>query len=102
MSSFGWVGWLLVAVLASAVIVLWSALEDERSRRAQQQIKAGEAEAWADEHERQADAANAELDQMRERHAVLSELYAQLVRHALAQNYIVIERNLEWKRRSQQ
>ena len=86
MSSFGWAGWLLVVVLASAVIVLWSVAKTSAAGRARQQIKAEEAEAWADEHEREADAANAELDQMRERHAVCFELYAELVRHALAQN----------------
>lgn len=100
MSNLAWAGWAVAGLLACASIVLWAALEEERSRRARQQIRAEESEAWADEYERSATVLAAELDQMRERHAVLSELYAQLVRTVLAQNYIVIERNLEWKRRN--
>ena len=90
---------ILAGVLAAITVLCACGWDMERQRATALRIRAEEAEAWADEHQREADAANAELDQLRERHAVLLELYAQLVRHALAQNYIVIERNLEWKRR---
>lgn len=95
-------GWIAAGVLALAAAWLYAVVEDERARRARQQIRAEEAEAWADEHERTATVLAGELDRLRERHATLTELYGEAVRRLLAWNYIHIDRNLAWKRRNKQ
>lgn len=94
-------GWITAGLLALLAAWLYAIAEDERARRARQQILAEEADAWAGEHERTATALAAELDGLRQRHATLTQLYADAVRLLLAANYIVIHRNLEWKRRRQ-
>lgn len=94
-----WGGWIAAGLLALLAAWLWAIAEEERARRARQQIRAEEADAWAGEHERTATALAAELDQLRERHATLTELYGEAVRRLLAVNYVIVYRNLEWKRR---
>jgi hypothetical protein len=88
---------LLALALAYAVLDAWQQRREVRRQR----IRAEEADAWAGEHERTATALAAELDVLRQRHATLTQLYADAVRLLLAANYIVIHRNLEWKRRRQ-
>lgn len=100
MTSEDWLivsGWLALA-LAAAVLDAWVQRRHVRRLR----IRAEEAESWADEHQREATALAGELDQLRERHATLTELYGEAVRRLLAANYVVIHRNLEWKRRNKQ
>lgn len=94
-----WGGWIAAGVLALVAAWFYAVVEDERARRARQQIRAEEAEAWSDEHERTANALQAELDGLRERHVTLTELYGEAVRRLLASNYVIVHRNLEWKRR---
>lgn len=94
-------GWLLAGIAASVAAWLWIVLEDERNRSVRLRIRAEEADAWADEHERTATALASELDALRERHATLLALHGEAVRHLLAFNYVIIHRNLEWKRRRQ-
>lgn len=95
--------WIIVAVglaiaLAAAVLEAWQQRSAARSLR----IRAEEAAAWADEHQREAAVLAGELDRLRERHAMLTELYGEAVRRLLASNYVVIQRNIEWKRRDKQ
>ena len=87
-------GWIAAGVLAIVAWWLWVDLVEAR--------RAEEADARADEYERTAAALRAELDGLRERHATLTELYGEAVRRLLAVNYVVIYRNLEWKRRRAQ
>lgn len=94
-----WGGWIAAGGLAIVAAWLWVDLVEARREAERQQIRAEEAEAWADEHERTANALAAELDQLRERHATLTELYGEAVRRLLAVNYVFVHRNLEWKRR---
>ena len=77
---------ILVAVLASITIGCAVGWDMERERARALRIRAEEAEAWADEYQREATIAGEQLDQMRERHATLAGLYGQLVQHVLAQN----------------
>lgn len=97
-----WGGWIAAGVLAIVAAWLWCVLEDERNRSARLRIRAEEADAWAGEHERTATALAGELDGLRERHVTLTELYGEAVRRLLASNYVIVHRNLEWKRRRQQ
>lgn len=102
MSALPLLGWLVAGVLLLVAAWLWVDLADARRAAERQQIRAEEANAWADEHERTATALAAELNGLRERHATLTELYGEAVRRLLALNYIMIHRNLEWKRSRQQ
>lgn len=102
MSALALFGWLLAGGLAVATAWMWVLLEDERSTSARHRIRAEEADAWADEYQREAAQASGELDQLRERHAMLTQLYGEAVRHLLAHNYVIIDRNLDWKRRNKQ
>ena len=101
MTWFTYGGWIAAGLLTILAAWLWGVAEDERARRARQQIRAEEADAWADNHERTATALARELDALRERHATLLALHGEAVRHLLAFNYVIIHRNLEWKRRRQ-
>jgi len=92
-------GWIAAGVLAIVAAWLYAVVEDERSRRVRQQVRAEESESWAEEHERTAKVLAGELDGLRERYVTLTELYGEAVRRLLAVNYVVIYRNLEWKRR---
>lgn len=96
-----WGGWIAAGVLVIVAGWLWVDLAEERRVAAKQRIRAEKADAWADEYERRATALAAELDGLRERHATLTALYGEAVRLLLAVNYVVIHRNLEWKRRRQ-
>lgn len=102
MTALALAGWIAAGVLAVVVGWLWCVLEDERSRRDRWRIRAEEADAWAGEHQREATALAGELDHLRQRHATLTQLYADAVRRLLASNYIHIDRNLAWKRRNKQ
>lgn len=101
MSVVPLLGWLVAGGLL--LVVAWLRVDSAEARQAaeRQQIRAEEADAWADEYERTAAALRAELDGLRERHATLTELYGEAVRRLLAVNYVVIHRNVEWKRRRQ-
>lgn len=93
--------WGIVAgVLAASTVLCACGWDMERQRARALRIRAEEAEAWADEHQREADAANAELDQLRERHAVLSELYGQLVGYVLARNFGIVQVYAALKRKA--
>lgn len=102
MSVLTLLGWPVAGALAIVAGWLWVDLVEERRAAKRQQIRAEEADAWSDEHERTATALAGELDRLHERHATLTELYGEAVRRLLAVNYVVIYRNLEWKRRRQQ
>jgi hypothetical protein len=95
----GTVGWIAAGVLAIVAGWLWVDLVEARREAALQRIRAEEAEAWAEDYERTANALAGELDGLRERHVTLTELYGEAVRRLLAWNYVVIDRNLAWKRR---
>ncbi len=101
MTALPLLGWLVAGGLL--LVVAWLRVDLTAARQAakRQQIRAEEADAWADEYERTATALAGELDGLRERHATLTELYGEAVRRLLAVNYVVIYRNLEWKRRRQ-
>ncbi|MBP8293194.1 MAG: hypothetical protein KAX65_10500 [Caldilineaceae bacterium] len=101
MTALPLLGWLVAGVLAIVAWWLWVDLVEARRAAKRQQIRAEEADAWADEHERTATALAAELDGLRQRHATLTELYGEAVRRLLAVNYVVIHTNLKWKRRRQ-
>lgn len=101
MTALPLLGWLVAGALGLVAAWLWVDLSEERRVAAKQRIRAEEADAWADEHERTATALAAELDGLRERHATLTELYGEAVRRLLANNYVIINRNVEWKRRRQ-
>lgn len=94
-------GWFAAGVLAIVAAWLWVDLVEARRAATRQQIRAEEADAWADEHQREAAVLAGDLDGLRERHATLTEVYGEAVRRLLAVNYIVIHRNLDWKRRRQ-
>lgn len=96
-----WGGWIAAGVLAIVAAWLWVDLVEARREAERQRIRAEEADAWADNHERTATALASELDALRERHATLLALHGEAVRHLLAFNYVIIHRNLEWKRRRQ-
>ncbi len=102
MTALPLLGWLVAGTLGLVAAWLWVDLVEARRAARRQQIRAEEAGAWADEHERTATALRAEWDGLRERHATLTELYGEAVRRLLAVNYVVIHRNMEWKRRRQQ
>ena len=97
-----WGGWIAAGGLAIVAWWLWADLADAQRAAKRQQIRAEEADAWADEYERTATALAGELDRLRERHATLTELYGEAVRRLLAVNCVIINRNVEWKRRRQQ
>ncbi len=101
MTALPLLGWLVAGCLLLVVTWLWVDLADARRVAAKQRIRAEEADAWADEHERTATALASELDGLRQRHATLTELYGEAVRRLLAVNYVVIHTNLKWKRRRQ-
>ena len=88
----------LAIALGAAVLEAWQQRSDAQRLR----IRVEEPEAWEDEHQRGATVLAGELDRLRERHAMLTELYGEAVRRLLAVNYVVIHRNVEWKRRRQQ
>ena len=100
MSTLALIGWLVAGVAAIVAAWLWMCLEDERNRSARLRIRAEEADAWADEYQRDAAALAGELDRQRERHATLLGLYGEAVRRLLAYGFVHIDRNLEWKRRA--
>lgn len=89
---------LLALATAYAVLDAWQQRRNLRRLR----IRAEEAEAWADEYQREAAVLAGELDRLRQRHATLTGLYGEAVRRLLAVGYVHIERNLEWKRRDKQ
>ena len=101
MTALPLLGWLVAVALLLVVAWLWLDLSEARQAAKRQQIRAEEADAWADDYERTATALAAELDGLRQRHATLTELYGEAVRRLLTVNYVVIYRNLEWKRRRQ-
>ncbi len=102
MTALPLLGWLVAGGLGLVAWWLWVDLVEARRVAAKQRIRAEEADAWADEYERTATALAGELDRLRERHATLTELYGEAVRRLLAVNYVIINRNMEWKRRRQQ
>ncbi len=102
MTALPLLGWLVAGALGLVAAWLWVDLVEARRAATRQRIRAEEADAWADEYERTAAAFRAELDGLRERYATLTELHGEAVRRLLAVNYVVIYRNLEWKRRRQQ
>ena len=102
MTALSPLGWLVAIALLLVAAWLWLELSEARRVAAKLRIRAEEADAWAAEHERTATALAGELDRLRERHATLTELYGEAVRRLLAVNCVIINRNVEWKRRRQQ
>ena len=94
-------GWLVAGGLGLVAAWLWVDLAEARRVAECQRIERETVSDWADEYQREATAMAAELATLRERHATLTELYGEAVRRLLAVNYVVIHRNVEWKRRRQ-
>lgn len=101
MSALPLLGWLVAGGLGLVVAWLWVDLVEERRVAERQRIERETVSDWADEYQREATALAAELATLRQRHATLTELYGEAVRLLLAVNYVVIHRNVEWKRRRQ-
>ena len=72
MTALAPLGWLLAVALLLVAAWLWLDLSEARQAAKRQQIRAEEADAWADEYERTATALAGELDRLRERHATLT------------------------------
>ena len=102
MSALPLLGWLVAGGLGLVAAWLWVDLSKARRVAECQRIERETVSDWADEYQREATAMAAELATLRERHATLTELYGEAVRLLLAVNYVVIHRNVEWKRRRQQ
>ena len=92
-------GWLVAAVLL--LVAAWQAvdLREAHWRRLRQQIAVEEAQAWAEEYQRESAALANECERLRDQLASLQELHVLRTRQALAANYRIIASNVEWKRR---
>lgn len=86
---------LLALATAYAVLDAWQQRRNLRRLR----IRAEEAEAWADEYQREAAALDAECVRLRNQVATLQMLYAERTRELLAVNFRIIATNVAWKRR---
>jgi hypothetical protein len=95
-----WGGWIAAGVLAIVAGWLWADLVEARREAERQRIERETVSAWADEYQREAAALAGELDRLRERHATLTQLYGEAVRRLLVSNYVIVHRNLEWKRQA--
>lgn len=96
----------LVAAMAAAIVIAAAGWYDaeRRCQRWQRQAerhqrRAEEADAWADEYQRASAAVDAECNRLRERLAVLTELYGESVRRLLAYGWAVhVAPNVERRR----
>ena len=92
-------GWFFCAAAVVALIMVRWELRHERDERRQLQIRMEEAQAWADEYERERDALAAECDRLREERATLQGMYVRRTRESLAANFWIIASNVEHRRR---
>lgn len=102
MTALPLLGWLVAAALLLVMVWLKATLVLTRRAAEKLVIAAQESDAWADEYQREAASLAADNARLQERLASMTELYGEAVRRLMAVNYVVIHRNVEWKRRRQQ
>lgn len=85
-------------LLGSIIAWQYTNLRNLRRLASERQIRMEEAQAWADEYERERDAMAAECDRLGEQCSTLRALYTRQVRESLTGNYWIIARNAEWRR----
>lgn len=95
----------IVAALAATCTVLIVVAWNERTRATRATVRAEEADSWsqwfqeaAEEQATQLRAINAELSDLRRQHGRLQAMYTDLVRSRLADNYVIVDRNIQWRR----
>jgi hypothetical protein len=91
-----------IGIMAIALIAALAYAEDRRSALARERIRREEADAWAEQFERDAESMRTENARLSEQVTTLQMLYAERTRDLLAQNYMIIATNVAWKRRRQQ
>jgi hypothetical protein len=92
-------GWLVAVCVAIVAAWAYTDLRDLRTVARELQIRVEEAQAWADEFERERDVLAAECDRLREERATLQGLYVRRTRESLAANFWIIASNVEHRRR---
>jgi gas vesicle protein len=85
-------------IMAIALLAALAYAEDRRSALARERIRREEADAWAEQFEREAQALAAERDRLRKQLATVQEMHAERTRQLLAQNYYIIHENIERRR----
>ena len=90
---------ILFISMTGCIVVLFEQAEHLRRQRDVSQIRMEEAQAWADEYERERDALAAECDRLREERATLQGMYVRRTRESLAANFWIIASNVEHRRR---
>jgi hypothetical protein len=93
------VGWLVAGALLLSTAWLALAVWELRRQARAQRIAREEAQAWADEYQRERDALAAECEHLQSQLGNLRELYTGEVRRALARSFWLIAANAEWKKR---
>lgn len=89
---------ILFIMMSGCIVLLLEQIWKLRSARDACQIRMEEAQAWADEYERERDALASECDRLREKLAALQGLYVRRTRESLAANFWIIASNGERKR----
>lgn len=102
MSDIAALGWLVAGCLTIITAWAYTDLRDLRTVARERQIRLEEAQAWADEYQRERDALAAECDRLHSQLATLRYLYTERTREALAANYWYIARNVAWRQRGGQ
>ena len=93
---------MVMLLLLAALVAALAYAEDRRNELARERIRREEADAWAEQFERDAENQRTENARLSEQVATLQMLYAERTRDLLAQNYMIIATNVAWKRRRQQ
>ena len=89
---------MVMLLLLAALVAALAYAEDRRNELARERIRREEADAWAEQFEREAQALAAERDRLRKQLATVQEMHAERTRQLLAQNYYIIHENIERRR----